>query len=220
MRVLEIAFGFPTVLFTTLLLVSLGYWVLSLLLGFDSGGGVEADFDLDVGGSDAGVDSADGASTQGRLAGVMQSFDLHLLPLAMVISIVSFVGFAISSFATLALTSSGGSTSVIAGLLVVVAGLAGGTFAASKVAVLLAPVFVPEPHVRRADLIARLCTVRTGSVSETFGQAEATDSVMGSHLIQVRCPQPNPLRAGSAALIISVTADGEYTVSPDVEGLR
>ncbi len=56
MRVLDIAFGFPTVIFTTVLLVAGGNWILSMLLGFESGGG---DIDFDFGGD--GLDlSADG----------------------------------------------------------------------------------------------------------------------------------------------------------------
>ncbi len=228
MRVIEIAFGYPTVIFTTVLLVSAGYWILSVLLGFESGGG---DLDLDLGGdvagdvgadagdigSDAGGDGA--GSSNGFLVGILQAFDLHLMPVALVLTVISLVGFLVSALGTLALTSAGGSTATLVGLALTLASLLAGMFIAGKIAIVLAPVFVPEPHIRRADLIGRICTIRTGSVSTLFGQAEAVDSVSGSHIIQVRCQTPNRLGAGSQALIVSVDEGGDYLVSPDVEGL-
>ena len=223
MRVIEIAFGYPTVIFTTVLLVSAGYWILSVLLGFESGGG-DLDLDLDLGGdvagdigSDAGGDGA--GSSNGFLVGILQAFDLHLMPVALVLTIISLVGFLVSALGTLALTSAGGSTATLVGMALTLASLVAGMFIAGKIAIVLAPVFVPEPHIRRADLIGRICTIRTGSVSTLFGQAEAVDSVSGSHIIQVRCQTPNRLGAGSQALIISVDDGGDYLVSPDVEGL-
>ncbi len=233
MRVLEIAFGFPTVIFTTILLVSAGYWILSMLLGFEGGGG-DLDLDLDLGGDaaaggdisgDIGGDASSGdaaGATDGSgnaLVGVLQAFDLHLMPLALVLTVVSLVGFLVSALGTLALTSAGGSTAVLVGIILALVSLVVGMYSAGKVAVLLAPVFVPEPHTRRSDLIGRLCTVRTGSVSRTFGQAEAVDSVSGSHIIQVRCVEDNGLGAGSPALIVSVNEEGHYLISPDTEGL-
>lgn len=217
MNVVEIIFGYPTVFFTTLLLTSTSYWVLSLLLGFDSGGGADLDLEVDVGGDGSGSDGS--SSEPGALIGLLQAFDLHLLPVALALTLVSLVGFAISALATAVLTDSSGSTAVLVGLVIGVVALLGGMFVAGKIAILLAPVFVPEPAVRRADLIGRICTVRTGSVSSIFGQAEATDGVLGSHLIQVRCGSPNSLGAGSPALIVSVDVDGDYIISPDVAGL-
>ncbi len=227
MRVVEIAFGYPTAIFTTVLLVSAGYWILSMLLGFESGGG---DLDLDLGGDvagDVGADAgdlgsdagSDAASSSGFLVGILQAFDLHLMPVALVLTIISLVGFLVSALGTLLFTSAGGSTATLVGVGLTLLSLIVGMFIAGKTAILLAPVFVPEPHVRRADLIGRLCTVRTGSVSTQFGQAEAVDSVSGSHIIQVRCQTPNRLGAGSRALIVSVDEDGDYLVSPDVDGL-
>ena len=226
MRVIEIAFGYPTVIFTTVLLVSAGYWILSMLLGFESGGG-DLDLDLDLGGDvtgdvggDAGGDGVDSsASSNGFLVGILQAFDLHLMPVALVLTVISLVGFLVSALGTLVLTSAGGSTATLVGMALTLASLVAGMFIAGKIAIVLAPVFVPEPHIRRADLIGRLCTIRTGSVSNRFGQAEAVDSVSGSHIIQVRCQTPNSLGAGSRALIVSVGDDGDYLVSPDVAGL-
>ena len=233
MRVLDIAFGYPTVIFTTVLLVAGGYWVLSMLLGFDSGGG-DFDLDFDLGGdgldvSADGLDTGDGSGggdggsqgdgSPGLLANIFQAFDLHLMPLALVLTVISLVGFLVSALGTLVLTNSGGSTAVLIGLVLVLVSLVAGMYVAGKVAILLAPVFVPEPHVKRSDLVGRICTVRTGRVNADFGQAEAVDSVSGSHLIQVRCPTPNNLSAGSQALIVSVSTDGDYLISPDVSGL-
>lgn len=225
MQVLEIAFGYPTVFFTTVLLISASYWLLSMLLGFDGGGG---DIDLDFGGdgldtgsgegSSGDSGSGEGGSNVGVFAGILQAFDLHLMPVALVLTITSLTGFLVSSLGTLALGVDG-STSVLVGLVVVLVSLLAGMYIAGKFAVLLAPFFVPEPHIRRSDLVGRLCTIRTGSVSATFGQAEAVDSASSTHIIQVRCLISNDLSEGSPALIVSVDDDGDYVISPDTSGL-
>lgn len=217
MQALSIALGYPTVLFTTVLLTSVSYWILSMVLGFD-GGGADLDFDVDV---SSGSDSASGdagADGAGFFAGILHAFDLHLMPLALVLTVVSLVGFLISALGTFAFGNEANS-SILVGLILVAVSLIAGMFIAGKVAVVLAPIFVPEPHIRRADLVGKLCRIQTGSVSALFGQAEAVDSGRSTHIIQVRCDVPNDLRAGSPALIVSVDEEGDYLVSPDVDGL-
>ncbi len=221
----EIVFGLPTVIFTAALAISLGFFLITFLFGLGEGGG--GDFDLDAGGGDLdveidaggsdGADGADGDST-GALAGLLQAANLHVLPLALTFAIVSLVGWFISAMGTFLLTSDN-SPNVIVALAIALAGFAGGVFIAGRVGNLLRPIFVPAKHIKRSDLIGRICTVQTGSVDRSFGQAEVVDGEHSTHLIQVRCEIDNDLGSGKRALIVDVDDDGRFIVSPDVKGL-
>ncbi len=219
---LEIVFGLPTVIFTTLLLISLGFWIITIAFGLGDGG----DLDLDVGSADVGdvdvdVDAggSDGdGSDNGALAGLLQTFNLHILPLTLTLSIISLVGWFVSAMGTVILTSDN-APNLLVGLTISLAGLVAGVFVAGRVGHLLRPIFVPTKHVRRRDLIGRLCTVQTGRVDAAFGQAEVVDGEHSTHLIQVRCTIDNDLRGGMRALIVDVDHDGRFIISPDVESL-
>lgn len=203
-RFVEIVLGFPTAIFTTLLLISVGWWLLSLAFGLG-----ESDTDID-GGSEG---------SESGLAGMLRSVDLHLLPLSLVISILSLTGWMIASLSTYFLTDAGGSLSVLVGLGVILAALIGGVFVAGRLGRLLSPIFVPPVPTRHRDLIGRLCTVRTGRVDESFGQAEVLDREGSSHIVQVRCGVENDLTIGIQALIVDVNHDGLFVVSPDIDAL-
>lgn len=220
----EIVFGPPTIIFTALTLVSLGFFLITFLFGLgDSGGG---DLELDAGGDldvdvdvDVGADAeADAGESSGAFAGLLQAANLHILPLTLTIAIVSLVGWFVSAMATLLLTSDN-SPGAFLGLVIAVVSFAAGVFVAGRVGNLLRPVFVPTKHIRRRDLIGRLCTVQTGRVDAHFGQAEVVDGEQSTHLIQIRCGVDNDLRTGMKALIVDVDHDGRFLVSPDVESL-
>lgn len=215
----EIVFGPPTVIFTTTLAISLGFFAISVLFGLgDSGGG---EFDLDAGGgpeADVDVDADAGGDSGGTLAGILQSANLHVLPLALTFAIVSLVGWFVSAIATLVLSSDNSPGALLAVIIAVFAFLAG-VFIAGRVGNLLRPIFVPAKHISRRDLVGRLCVVQTGRVDRSFGQAEVVDAERSTHLIQVRCEIDNDLRAGMRALIVAVDDDGSFLVSPDVKGL-
>jgi hypothetical protein len=64
----------------------------------------------------------------------------------------------------------------------------------------------------RADLVGRLCTVRTQRIDEKFGQAEVDDGAM---LIQVRAPVPNDFHRGTRGLIFEYREDLEvFSITP------
>lgn len=219
----EIVFGLPTVVFTTTLAISLSFFLVTFLFGLGEGGG--SDFDLDAGGGDLDVDvdidvdaggsDGDGASA---LAGLLQAANLHILPLTLTFSIVSLVGWFVSAMGTLLLTSDN-SPNIILALAIALTGFAGGVIIAGRVGNLLRPIFVPARHITRKDLIGRLCTVQTGRVDSSFGQAEVVDAEHSTHLIQVRCEIDNDLASGKRALIVDVDNDGRFVVSPDVKDL-
>lgn len=213
-RIVELSFGFPTIVFTTLLLFSLGYWILSMLLGaggdgldFDLDGDIDLDLDLDV----------DNNVSQG-LGGLMRTFHLHHIPLSLTFTLLSLFGWFFSLLATSLVTETS-STSIIVGVGVLIGSLLLSGFLTGRLGQLLAPAFRSASATTRSDLIGKICVIRTGSVTGTFGQAEVLDSDGGTHLIQVRSHEQNDLGQGSKALLVSVDEDGIFGLSPDVEGL-
>lgn len=213
-RVLEVSFGFPTVIFTTLLMISVGYWLLTTLLG-GGGDGLDLDLDLDV---DLDLDLDLESDVGTGLSGLLRTFHLHHIPLSLTFTFLSLFGWAISVIAT-SLTIESGSASVLPAVGIFLAALLISGFLTGRIGQALQPVFASNPALGRDDLIGRICTVQTGSVSGTFGQAEVVDSEAGSHLIQVRCEPKNALRKGSLALIVTVDDDGLFQISPDVEAI-
>lgn len=222
-EIFEIVFGLPTVIFTVTLAISLGFFLVTFLFGLGDGGG--GDFEIDAGGGevdvdvdvDAGGSDGDGDSS-GALAGLLQAANLHILPLALTFAIISLIGWLVSALATVLLTSDN-SPSFIVAVAIALAGFFTGVYIAGRVGHLLRPIFVPGVHIKRNDLIGRICTVQTGRVDRGFGQAEVVDSERSTHLIQIRCEIDNDLRSGMRALIVDVDDDGRFIVSPDVKDL-
>ncbi len=212
-RVLEVSFGFPTVIFTTLLLISVGYWLLTTLLGGGGGDGLDLDLDVDL---DLDLELESDVGT--GLSGLLRTFHLHHIPLSLTFTLLSLFGWAVSVIAT-SLTTDSGSASFLPALAIFLGALIVSGLITGRIGQALRPVFAPNPAPGRDDLIGRICIVQTGSVSSTFGQAEVVDSEHGSHLIQVRCEQANELRQGSQALIVTVDGDGLFQISPDVEAV-
>ncbi len=197
-RFIEIALGMPTALFTTLLLISLGYWVISLVSGIDGGADVGIDGDVD----------ADFETS----AGFLGALGLHRIPLSLLFTVVSLTAWLISLIFVHLVTDSG-SMSLWLALPTIVGSLVGGLLVASPVAHLAAPLFAVHPAVHRDDLIGRECTVKTGHVDERFGQAEVIDAEHGTHIVQVRCPLPNELRSGTKAHLVDLNDDGEFQIA-------
>ncbi len=215
-RLIEVSLGFPSVIFTTLLLLAIGYWIIAVLSGTID---LEIDADVDAGG-DVGADVGDGGGAGGSFFGTLvQSFDLHHMPITLVFSVIALAGWGISAGLTLLATTSGGSANLLVGIFIALGTLLASVFIAGRVGRLLRPFFVAALPVRRADLVGRICTIRTGRVDASFGQAEVRDRERAEHFIQVRCTIENDLTAGSQALIVDVDDEGRFVVSPDVDGL-
>lgn len=217
-RLIEVSLGFPTVIFTTLLLIALGYWLIAAFSG-----NIDLEIDADVGdvGTDVGDVGADGGTADGGgfLGNLLQSFDLHHMPITVVFTVIALVGWATSGIVTSITTTSGGSAGLLVGVFTALGALIFSVFMAGRIGRMLRPFFVAALPVRRADLVGRICTVRTGRVDRSFGQAEVNDAEKAAHTIQIRCTIDNELAAGSQALIVDVDKEGQFIVSPDVDGL-
>ena len=207
------ATSFPAVVWTVLVLISLGFWAISGLLDLD------LDLDLDVGGDVGGgggdVDVDPTSTSTSTSTSVLSTLGLSRAPLAVVATVISLVGWLVTMLIVLTVASAG---SWLLGPLVLLASLVVALAAAGQVARLLAPVYDPNRGTSHAELVGRICTVRTGRVDAGFGQAEVLDASGASHLIQVRCPTRNELTRGSTALVVDVD-DGVFHIDPDTTGL-
>jgi hypothetical protein len=178
----DAALGFPAVLFTFLLVVVVGYWILVLLGALD----IEAlDFDAD--------------------GDVLGGVGLSGVPVAVAGSLLV----AIAWFVSLAGTVLVGGVLVLAILALLVA-LAVAWFATRLLIRPLRRLFPDTPEASRADFVGSVCVIRTGRVSQTFGQAEVAAADGSSAIVQVRQTGTDTFQAGTSALIYDYDADGEF----------
>ncbi|MEU5939135.1 hypothetical protein ABZ807_08070 [Micromonospora sp. NPDC047548] len=185
------ALSFPTVLFSFLLLVVVGYWLLVLTGVLDLGD------DLDV---------------DGVPGGVLAGLGLGDLPSTIVFSLLVAVAWFVSLAGTALLDGLGlGAAARIAvSVGVLVAAVLCAWLATRLVAVPLARLFPAGTESSRHAFVGGLCTIRTGRVTADFGQAEVTAADGSSAVVQVRQPGDEPLRAGSSALIYDYDVEGEF----------
>ncbi len=178
---LDIVLAPPTVVFTVLLVLVVGYWVLAIV-GLDF---LETDTDL--------------------LGGI----GLRGVPSSIVVSlIVAFTWFLCLAGYAYAddLPWDGGPVR----LLIVPVALAGG-WLATRLLLNPLRYLLPEPKVpSRHDFIGRMCVIRTGRVTPHFGQAEVHSEDGSSAVLQVRQQGNDALAAGSTALIFEYDAEGEF----------
>jgi hypothetical protein len=179
---------FPAVLFSFMLVVVVVYWLLVL---------VGTDLDLLDADADGGMINTLGLGGVPLMVGLSMWITLSWL-LAMIGTIV---------LGTLAV---GG---VLLGISVLVAAVLGGLLVTRLVVVPIRRAIPRGVEPSRSDFVGRICVIRTGSVSETFGQAEITSDDGSSAIIQVRRPAEmgagGRLRAGSEALIFDYDPDKE-----------
>jgi hypothetical protein len=201
------AFGFPTALFSVLLIVVVLYWLIVLLGALDLNA-------LDHAGHDVGGHDVGGHDGHDGHGGVLDLLGLGGVPVTVSASFL----IAIAWFVSLSGTALFGG--VLAAILVLLVALVAGWAVTRLLALGLSRFFVQGPSPKRADFLGRPCVIRTGSVTETFGQAEVTASDGSSAIVQVRQSgtDHSSLRSGVTAYIYGYDDDGEFfwvVESPD-----
>ncbi len=240
-EVLALALTFPSVVYTVLLGVVLVYWSFVMVGVIHIGEGSEGAMEGAVKGSlegamkgslegaakgvlegqlaDAGshdLDLPDGdAHASGLMAALIGALHLRSVPATVVLSVLVTFSWLISVVAMQLVTRSFDSAG---GLLVslpvlVVAPLLSlplTSFSVRPLAKVLATRHAPS----KSDFIGRTCVVRTGSVTERFGEATLEDGGAGL-VIRVRIEGPAKLSRGEQALIVDWDAEREtFLVEP------
>ncbi|GIJ27941.1 hypothetical protein Vqi01_31030 [Micromonospora qiuiae] len=185
------ALSFPTVLFSFLLVVVIGYWLLVLTGVLDLGD------DLDV-------DGVPGA--------VLAGLGLGGVPSAVIFSLLVAVAWFVSLAGTALLdgVGFGAGTRIAVSIGVLLAAAACAWLVTRLVAVPLGRLFPAETDATRHAFVGRLCVVRTGTVTADFGQAEVTAADGSSAVVQIRQPGDEKLTSGSSALIYDYDTEGEF----------
>jgi hypothetical protein len=194
------ALAFPTALFTFLLVLAIGYWVVVLLSL------VEVDL-MHAHGVD-GVD--DVAAADGGITSALTAVGLGGAPVTVVLTIV----IALAWFLSLAGNTVVGDVPVVR-LAVLPVALAG-AWLGTRAAVMPMRRLLPDrPPPSRVDFVGRPCVVRTGQVGPDFGQAEVTADDGSTAIIQVRLAGYAVADAGWIALIYDYDAEHEaFWITP------
>lgn len=245
---LALALSFPTVVYTVLLGVALVYWVFVMV------GAAHVNL-LGDGAADAAVDAALDGAAKGALegaakgvleaaadhggelhaadappgyAGIVAALKLRSVPATVVMSSILlfswiFAMLGMRVIEALHPTSGIAFTMLKVGLLVVAPALA--VFPAALAVRPFARVFTPMKATTHDALVGKLCTIRTGTVTDRFGEATLEDGGAGV-VVRVRVESGERLARGDQAVIVGYDADKqEFTVASmdavfDVEPLR
>ncbi|WUH68317.1 hypothetical protein OHB13_20110 [Streptomyces sp. NBC_00440] len=188
------ALGFPAVLFGAALLVVIAFWLLVLV------GAAEHDaFHLHLGTGDTGTAAAGGS-------GVPVTVPVSLFTL-----LAWFASLAGSVLVRRAELPDGVRTALDAAVLVaaLLAAWIVTRFAVRRLRALLPA----QPPPSRLDFVGLVCTVRTGSVTTDFGQAEVASDDGSTAVVQVRVQGDDVLRglrSGDTALLYAYDEPGEF----------
>ena len=236
-ELLQIAIGFPTVLYTGALGLVCLYWLLVMVGAADLDFLEGADGALD-GALDGAADGALDGAMDGALDGAMDAageaageaagdgigealegtssvlsflglMGLRKAPITVVMSFWSLFAWMICAW-VMSLLGSWGDTFLIQAL--VGAGVFFGSLILSMplTSLTVAPfgrIFQSAPPTRQSDMVGKSCILDTGSVTPDFGQAIVTDEEGYTYNVQVRCREGNGLKEGDELLIISVAKD-------------
>ena len=193
---------YPTIVFTGLVMFVTLYWVVSLL-------GM-ADMDsVDVGesGSDAAVSDL---SSTGFFTGLMLKFGLYGVPLVIILSLVSLIGWLLSYLYTSFLHQNFDS-----GVLYYVFGTGALIFV---LVVSISPVrknIARIPRRNSANNVGKIAIVRTLSVTDKHGEAELNDGGAGL-ILKVRSDNSTSLlKKGDRVMLVAYLEEtNTYRVAP------
>jgi hypothetical protein len=179
----DAALSFPAAVLTFLLAVVVLYWLLVLI----------GTLDVEIGDLDLG----DGLGLGG-------------VPVTVTASVLIVVAWFVGLTGTVFMDGLVTPIRLVFGIVVLIAALFAGLVIARLVAVPLRNLYVVGGEASRNDFVGRECVIRTGRVSDDFGQAEVTAADGSSAIIQVRQTGEHELAHGGRALIFDYDIDGEF----------
>lgn len=210
--------SFPTVVYSALLVVVMGYWLVTIVGGLDvdaldggADGALEALDGADgalegLDGAGGAIDGADGALEASGAGGVtaLGWLTRKRLPISVTTTIVVLTGWAVSYLGTRALLPMWSSLlpQALGATLLGAGAFAVGWVMSSILAAPMAPLFKTHLADGNRELVGKSCRIQTGTVDEEFGSAVVIDG-SSSDVIQVRFRGEGQLRRGDEALIVS-----------------
>lgn len=222
----SIALSFPSVVFTVLLGVALVYWAFVLVgaVHLDHADGA-ADGALD-GAADAGAHAAadhadldfdvDHADSHGGLGAMMAALKLRSAPATVVLSALVLFSWFFSMLGVQAAEAllQGALELTIARVAILLFAPIVALFPTSLVVRPLGRVFLPPAAAHHQGLVGQICTIRTGTVTDRFGEATLEDGGAGL-VVRVRIEAGETLKRGDQAVIVAYDEGRqEFTVAP------
>ncbi|MBE0362769.1 hypothetical protein PULV_a0332 [Pseudoalteromonas ulvae UL12] len=188
MDFLNLAFTFPTIIFSALLLVVLLFWM-TTIIGFADIDMFESDIDADT--------------TQSTDTNLWSNMGFGDIPLTVSISLVVMFSWLISIYAHQLFINilGNGPQLYIIGLLMILTCLLVSVPVAAIISRPLQRFFKSAETSQSSDLIGLECTVITGKVTNTFGQAR-TQFQGTEQLIEVRVENNDTFTSGDTAVLL------------------
>ena len=231
---LAVALSFPVVVYTVLLGVSLVYWVFVMAgaIHLDADGAADAAADAaldgvadhaghvghadagDVGDADLDGDLGDG---HGGPQGIMAALRLRSAPATVVLSLIilwSWIFAVLGVQGIEELLPAESTLTTLARIAVVLLAPVLALFPTSVLVRPLAKIFTPHQAAKHESLVGKVCTIRTGTVTDRFGEAFVEDGGAGL-VVRVRVDGAEKLARGEQALLVGYDETrGEFTVAP------
>ena len=218
---------FPVVVYTVLLAAAIVYWLFVMLgaIHLDSGDGAAdglldgadgghhvdvGDAGGDAGGdADAGGDHGDVGDAPGGVAGMMAALKLRSVPITVVFSLLTLFSWLFSIIGVEI-----GMTSTVLRVLAFVVAPILALFPTSVMVRPFANLFLVAKAGKSKELVGKLCTIRTGTVTDRFGEATLEDGGAGV-VVRVRVESGEKLMRGQQAVIVGYDDQRhEFTVAP------
>ncbi len=206
----SINLSFPVVFFTFFLVLSLIYWCIAAL-------GL---VDLDIFDANTDIDAdIDGAADVGSVAGLLLRLGLNGVPLTIIVTFIAFFGWLISLLAVYYLMP------LVPTYLLKIVFAVGLLFATLYTATLITSVcikplrsfFLAANKQRKMVMVGRTAVVRTGTVTDAFGEANLDDGGAGL-IVKVRAYAGQAFAKGDRVVLLEHDAiENSYKVISEKE---
>jgi hypothetical protein len=169
-------------------------------------------------GGDGGHDVGDGADAHdGGSGGIMAALKLRSAPATVVLSLVMLFAWIVAMFGMQVVEAVLPASGVLVWLAKIALFLVAPVVALFPTSVVVRPlarVFTPLSATKSEDLVGQVCRIRTGTVTDRFGEAMLEDGGAGL-VVRVRVDAGEKLGRGDEALIVGYDAERqEFTVAP------
>ena len=204
--------SFPTAFFTFFLLLTIFYWLVAVL------GWVEIDvLDFDVP-EDLSINADNATSSLEALAGLLHRLGLNGVPITLVISFISFIGWLVCYYAVhfLMFWVPSGLLRYVAGLPILIISLYVAALLTAQMIKPIRPFFkVRAPSVKH--IIGQIAVVKTSWADASFGEATMEDGGAGL-LLKIRATGKDKFEKNDrVALIEYLEEEGAYRVVSEQE---
>lgn len=192
-----IFFSFPVIIFSGLLTLCVLYWLVAAI-GILSVDCLDFDFDFDI------DDLPTDMPTSG-FGGLLMKFGFNEVPMTLVITLISLLGFSISYFSFRFLVLPLCHITLyyyIMGTLIFIIAFISAVYLTAYIIKPLRPIFtklnIANDH---KSLLGQTVEIRTSSVNETKGEAIYEDGGAGL-ILQVRCHDSHQFKRGDKAILL------------------